>query len=58
MVTVSGNAIRGAGTPRGTGLYYTAAENLRLVVVSTGNAVEGVHTPRFAGPHVSLSAGL
>ena len=57
MVVVTGNAIRGAGTPRGTGLYYTAAEKLGLIVVSTGNAVEGVSTPRFIDARVTVSAG-
>ncbi|OGV69855.1 MAG: hypothetical protein A3K19_29015 [Lentisphaerae bacterium RIFOXYB12_FULL_65_16] len=58
VVTVTGNAIRGAGTPRGTGLYYTAAEGLRLTVVSTGNAVEGVNTPRFVDARVTVTTGL
>jgi hypothetical protein len=57
VVVVSGNAIRGAGTPRGTGLYYAAAENQALTVVSTGNAVEGVSTPRFTAGRVTVSAG-
>ncbi|MEI6500272.1 MAG: right-handed parallel beta-helix repeat-containing protein, partial [Armatimonadota bacterium] len=57
VVIVSGNAIRGAGTPRGTGLYYTAGEKQGLTVVSTGNAVEGVGTPRFSEGHVVVTAG-
>ena len=57
MVIVTGNAIRGAGTPRGTGLYYTAADKLALTVASTGNAIEDVNTPRFIDARVSVSAG-
>lgn len=57
LVVVTGNAIRGAGTPRGIGLYYTAASNRTLTVVSTANAVEGVHTPRFSDDRVTISAG-
>jgi hypothetical protein len=57
LVVVSGNAIRGAGTPRGTGLHYTAGDNRTLTVVSTGNAVEGVSTPRFTDARVTVSAG-
>ena len=57
MVVVIGNALRGAGTPHGTGLHYTAGDNLALTVVSTGNGVETVHTPRFVGPNVTVSTG-
>lgn len=57
LVVVTGNALRGAGTPRGTGLYYTAGDNLALTVVSTGNGVENVHTPRTDGPRVTVSSG-
>lgn len=57
VVTVTGNAIRGAGTPRSTGLYYTAAENLALTVVSTANAVADVNTPRFTDTRVTVSTG-
>lgn len=57
LVIVSGNAIRGAGTPRGTSLYYTAGGMRILNVVSTGNAVEGVNTPRTTEAGVTISAG-
>lgn len=57
VVSVTGNVIRGAGTPRGTGLYYLAGEKRGLTVVSTGNAVEHVNTPRFVGERVTVSAG-
>lgn len=57
VVTVTGNAIRGAGTPRGTGLHYTAGEKKGLTVVSTGNAVAEVNTPRFVDDRVTVSAG-
>lgn len=58
VVTVTGNAIRGAGTPRGVGLQYAAKEGTRLSVVSTGNAVEGVQVPRVAEERVTLTSGL
>jgi hypothetical protein len=57
LVVVTGNAIRGPGTPRGTGLHYEAGEKRGLSVVSIGNAVEGVNTPRFVGDRVTVSAG-
>lgn len=57
MVVVSGNAIRGAGTARGTGLYYEALNGRSLQVTSTGNAVQGVNTPCLAVGGVTVSAG-
>ncbi len=57
LVVVTANAIRGAGTPRGTGFYFSVAEKLGLSVISTGNAIERVHTPRTSDPRVVLSAG-
>lgn len=57
MVVVSGNAIRGAATARGTGLFYTAAAGKKLTVVSVGNLVEEVHTPRVVEERVTVSAG-
>lgn len=58
VVSVTGNAIRGAGTPRGTGLYYTAAADRALIVASTGNVAESVNTPRFVDERVTMSTGL
>ncbi|MCC7494842.1 MAG: right-handed parallel beta-helix repeat-containing protein [Fimbriimonadaceae bacterium] len=58
LVTVSGNAIRGAGTARSTGLHYEAAAGRTLTVVSTGNAVDRVGTPRLVGERVTLAPGL
>jgi hypothetical protein len=58
VVSVTGNAIRGAATPRGTGLLYTAKEGTTLLVTSAGNAVEEVHSKQSADPRVTLSAGL
>lgn len=54
VAVVTGNAIRGAGTPRGTGLHYTAAEGRAMDVLSTANAVIGVHTPRHLGERVKM----
>jgi|GEM_PF-587322 hypothetical protein len=58
VVSVTGNAIRGKGTPRGTGLHYTTLGETDLVVTSTGNIVHNVHTDRVVGDRVTLSAGL
>lgn len=55
MAVVAGNAIRGAGTPRGTGLHYTAAEGRVLEVVSTANVVTDVQTARHVGERVSVA---
>lgn len=57
VVVVTGNAIRGAGTPRGTGLCFEAWDDRALTVVSTGNAVEGVHTRSLVEGGVTISAG-
>lgn len=56
-VSVTGNVIRGAATPRGTGLYFDGDGN-PLTVASTGNLVVDVHTPREVGPDVMLEPGL
>ncbi len=58
VVSVTGNALRGAGTPRGTGLVYTAAGDRKLIVASTGNVVENIATPRVVDERVTLTAGL
>jgi len=58
VISVTGNAIRGAAPFRGTGLYFPAKEGTSLRVTSTGNRVEEVHTPRVVDPRVTLSAGL
>lgn len=55
---VTGNAIRGANTPRGTGLYYSMGSGTGLRVSSTGNSVVDVATPRTIGAGVTLDAGL
>jgi putative cofactor-binding repeat protein len=57
MVIFTGNAIRGAGTTRGTGLYLAAAEPRSLTVVSSGNLVEGVQNARVVEGKVTVSAG-
>jgi Right handed beta helix region len=45
VVSVTGNAIRGAGTASGTGLYYAVGQGDLLTVASTGNIVTEVRTP-------------
>jgi len=57
LASVTGNVIRGAGTPRGTGLHYTADAGRGLTVVSTANAVDKVGLARFVGERVMVSAG-
>ncbi len=56
VVSVTGNVIRGAGTTRGTGLYYDSGGR-QLIVTSTGNAVERVYRKRIVRPGVTVSAG-
>ncbi|MFC6670561.1 right-handed parallel beta-helix repeat-containing protein [Marinobacterium aestuariivivens] len=58
MAVVTGNAIRGAGTPSGTGLYFAAPGKRKLILTSTGNAVENVATKRLLDGDVTLSSGL
>ncbi len=61
VCSVTGNTIRGAGTRRGVGLYYSTggtSRGLRLTVTSTGNAVVDVHRARVVGPGVRVSPGL
>ncbi|NOZ23626.1 MAG: right-handed parallel beta-helix repeat-containing protein [Planctomycetes bacterium] len=57
MVSVTGNAIRGAGTDRETALHYTAKQSARLAVTSMGNAIEDIEAKRFVGDNVTLSSG-
>ncbi|MBC7288673.1 MAG: right-handed parallel beta-helix repeat-containing protein [Armatimonadetes bacterium] len=57
VVVVTGNAIVGAGTPRGIGLYYSAADGRTLTVISTGNAIERVSTPVVIEPNVTVTSG-
>lgn len=57
VVSVTGNALRGAGTSTGTGLDYRKGSGTALEVTSTGNAVHNVNTPIFAGSGVTVSAG-
>ncbi|MDF2958689.1 MAG: hypothetical protein K0S39_424 [Paenibacillus sp.] len=54
VLNVANNVIRGASTPRGTGLYYNAGSN-SLQVMSTGNHVYGVNTARTIGSGVTLT---
>ena len=56
--SVTGNAIRGAGSSRSTGLYYNVGGGSGLIVTSTGNMVNSVNTPRSVGTGVTLTAGL
>ena len=57
-VTVTGNDIRGAGTPADTGFYYNAGSGVTLNVTSAGNSVSSVGTIRATGTGVTLSAGI
>ncbi|MEW6360370.1 MAG: right-handed parallel beta-helix repeat-containing protein [Planctomycetota bacterium] len=57
VVSVTGNAIRGADTDRETALHYTAKQGARLAVTSTGNAIEDIETKHFAGDNVTISSG-
>jgi len=57
VVTVAGNAIRGAGTECETALHYAAKPGARLSVTSTGNAIEDIPAERFTGDNVNVSAG-
>ena len=52
-----GNAIRGVGTTRSTGLNYEKGNGTALTVVSTGNLVTGVAVQRNVGTGVTVSAG-
>lgn len=57
VVSVTGNAVRGAGKERGTGLYYDGRGN-PLTVTSTGNAVVNVHRKIRIGPDVTVTRGV
>ena len=57
-VTVTGNAIRGAGQAADTGFSYAAGSGVTLNVASSGNLVASVHTARTIGPGVRLSADV
>lgn len=61
VVSVTGNVIRGAGTARGMGLYYSTGDKgqgVRLTVTSTGNAVINVHKARYIGFGVTVNRGF
>lgn len=58
VVSVTGNAIRGAGKKGGVGLHYSAKEGTQMKVVSAGNAVEDVEVPRLSEERVTLTSGL
>ncbi|WP_257449718.1 right-handed parallel beta-helix repeat-containing protein [Archangium lipolyticum] len=57
FVSVTGNAIRGIGSTRSTGLNYEKGSGTSLTVVSTGNLVTGVATSRNVGTGVTVTAG-
>ncbi|MPZ18332.1 MAG: hypothetical protein GEV06_10535 [Luteitalea sp.] len=42
VVSVTGNAVRGAGTPRGFGLYYSQGGGDGLTVASSGNIITDI----------------
>jgi parallel beta-helix repeat protein len=54
VLNVVNNVIRGAGTPRDTGLSYEAGVAAGLQVLSNNNNVQSVGTPRTLGPKVTL----
>jgi hypothetical protein len=56
-LTVSGNAIRGSGGSRDTGLSYRLGNGKGLTVVSASNNVQGVALLRVVGAGVSLVDG-
>ncbi len=58
LASVTGNVIRGAGTPRGIGLFYGVGNKPGLTVVSSGNAVDKVARPTQFEERVVVSAGL
>lgn len=53
-VAVTGNVTRGAGTTRGTGLYYDTAGGGPLELTSSGNLVYNVHKPEHVGAGVVM----
>lgn len=58
VVSVTGNAIRGASTARGTGLYYAQGGGDGLTVASTGNVVSDIGTAvSRVGPNVVVTRG-
>lgn len=57
MVIVSGNVIRSKGAPKGTGIYYEASANTKLIVSSFGNLIEDTTVPRFVGKNVIIDTG-
>lgn len=59
VVSVTGNAIRGSGTPRGFGLYYAQGGGGGLTVVSSGNVVADMGTPLATeGEQVIVTPGI
>lgn len=59
VVSVTGNAIRGAGTPRSFGLYYSQGPGAALTVASAGNVVTDVGTPLATeGEQVIVDPGI
>lgn len=55
-VVVAGNAILGAATPRGVGMYFSCPPGRELKLVSTGNAVEQVTLPRVIEGNVIITS--
>lgn len=59
VVSVTGNAIRGSGTPRGVGLYYAQGEGTGLTVASSANVIADVATPLATeGENVVVTPGI
>jgi hypothetical protein len=58
VVSVTGNAIRGAGTERGIGLYYARGDGDGLTVASAGNVVTDIGSAlATAGGNVMVTPG-
>ncbi|GAA2756527.1 right-handed parallel beta-helix repeat-containing protein [Actinopolymorpha rutila] len=59
VLSVTGNAVRGGGSPNGTGFYYARGSGDSLLVSSTGNIVTDVGTGRRTdGDHVQITRGM
>lgn len=57
VVSVTGNAIRGAGTKQEKALRYVAPPGKRLIVTSVGNVIEGIQNKRSSDGDVTISSG-
>jgi hypothetical protein len=60
LVTISGNTVSGASTPRSVGLYFSKGDlpGNTLTVTSTGNSITKVGNPIVLEAGVTMNAGL